>query len=179
VKRSTHLAVGAAVVAPLALSQEPVLAVATVWFGLAGAVLPDWIDFRSDFRQPLRLKHRGVSHSLAALAVCTAAAWFLTTVVERQLDTIGMAPSAMPANAAGVLATALALGFGSHLLADACTPSGIGPLLPFSSRRWWLLPSQLRGRTGGVLDAVTRSVAVTVAAFALVIAAGRWLDLLA
>jgi inner membrane protein len=45
------------------------------------------------------------------------------------------------------LAAALFLGYASHLAADACTRTGI-PFLPWRSRRYWLLPPNLRISTG-------------------------------
>jgi membrane-bound metal-dependent hydrolase YbcI (DUF457 family) len=176
-KRSTHLAVGLAVVTPLAMSQEPATAAACIWFSLAGAAMPDWLDFRSDLRQPLRLRHRGVSHSLVALAICTAIAWLVLTAVTRNPLTLGDVTLSNSGQVPRVIAVAFALGFVSHLAADACTPAGIAPFLPFSSRRCWLLPRRLRGKTGGRLDAFTRWVAWTVVGFSLVVAAGRWFAL--
>jgi inner membrane protein len=177
VKRSTHLAVGLAVVTPLAMAQDLPLAAACAWFGLAGATMPDWLDFRSDLRQPLRLRHRGISHSLAALATCSAVAWLVLTVVTQNPLTVGEITLAVDANVPAVLTMAFALGFGSHLVADACTPVGIEPWLPLSRRKFWLLPKRLRGRTGGRLDALTRWAAWSVVAFALVIIARGWLAL--
>lgn len=175
-KRSTHLALGAAAVAPLALTTEPILAASCVWFGLAGSVMPDWLDFRSEFRQPLRLKHRGVSHSILTLLVCTGATWLLATLLLQRVLT-WFEPGPGPSEVSETVALSLAIGFASHLLADACTPAGISPFLPLSASRWWLLPRRLRGRTGGPLDTATRWVALAAVAFALVVAAGSWLDL--
>ena len=176
-KRSTHLAVGLAVVTPLAMAQDLPLAAACAWLGMAGATMPDWLDFRSDLRQPLRLRHRGTSHSLAALAICSGLVWLLLTVVARTPLSVGEIALALNTRVPAVLTMAFALGFVSHLAADSCTPSGIEPWLPLSHRRAWLLPRRLRGRTGGRLDALTRWVAWAVVGFALIIAARGWLDL--
>jgi membrane-bound metal-dependent hydrolase YbcI (DUF457 family) len=43
-------------------------------------------------------------------------------------------------------------GYLGHLLADACTPHGIQPLLPLSKWELHLLPAWARVRTGGALE---------------------------
>lgn len=177
-KRSTHLAIGAACVMPIAATLDPALALAAVGVCLAGAIAPDWIDFQSGFRRPVRIRHRGVSHSIAALLVCTAAIWLVLIVASCQRFSLESESLVLSAEIPAVLAGSFALGFATHLAADACTPAGIGPLLPFSARRGWILPRRLRFRTGSLRDTITRWLAVTVASFGLVVVAGRWLDLL-
>ncbi|MBE2319829.1 metal-dependent hydrolase [Solirubrobacter sp. CPCC 204708] len=85
-------------------------------------------------RIPLRLLillgHRGLTHSLAAAALVAAAAALLD-----------------PAFGAGV-----AIGYGSHVAADACTPSGVPLLAPLTRRRWWLLPRRTRIPTGSLRE---------------------------
>lgn len=176
-RRRTHAAVGAAVVLPLVLSSGPGLAAGCLWFAVAGAGLPDWLDLRSEFRTSLRLRHRGASHGVFSLALCAGIAWGLLRALQGAPVAIGDMSLAPQAGVPDVLALALALGFASHLAADACTPAGIQPLLPFFRIRVWLLPRLLRGRTGGPLDAAVQWFAITALAFGLVIAAGRWLDL--
>lgn len=67
--------------------------------------------------------HRSATHSLTALLVVVALGWFLT------------------AWAVGATLTAgLALGYVSHLVADALTPRGVQLLAPWSRRHWRLLP---------------------------------------
>ena len=156
---------------PLALAQEPALAAGCLWFGMAGAGLPDWLDLRSDFRSTLR--HRGVSHGILALAACAGVTWFVLRLFQANPITLGDVDLSPSAQTLAVLTVALALGFLSHLAADACTIAGIRPLLPFSHWRIWLLPRPLRGRTGGALDTIARWLAVTVLAFGLVLAAAR------
>jgi membrane-bound metal-dependent hydrolase YbcI (DUF457 family) len=170
-KRTTHTLLGAAVVVPLALAQEPALAAGCLWLGMAGAGLPDWLDLRSDFRATLR--HRGVSHSLLALAACVGVTWFMLRLFQANPIAMGEVDLSLSRHAVRVLTIALGLGFLSHLAADACTVAGIRPLLPFTQWRVWLLPRPLRGRTGGPLDTGTRWLAVTVLAFGLVLAASR------
>lgn len=171
----THTLLGAAVVLPVALQQEPALAAACLWCGVVGGGLPDWIDFRSDLRAPLRPRHRGVSHSLFAL-LASAIALHIALVALRNADirvgSLALAPGWGVIEAA---VTSLALGFASHLAADATTHAGIRPLLPLSGQKVWLLPRPLRGRYDGVLDTIARVAAIVVLAFGLVIAASRWL----
>ncbi len=173
-KGSTHTLLGAAVVLPLAITQEPLLAAGCLWLGMAGGRLPDWLDLRSDFRSQLRLRHRGASHGLLSLLICVGVTWGMLYALQQSTMTIGAVDLAPSDHVRDTLARALTLGFLSHLAADACTVSGIRPFLPFLSRRVWLLPRALRGRTGGPLDSATRWVAVTVLAFGVVIVAARW-----
>jgi membrane-bound metal-dependent hydrolase YbcI (DUF457 family) len=90
-------------------------------------------------RLPVRLlallPHRGLTHSLLACALATLLSGVLVSLAV---------PSLAPATAAGA-----AIGYGSHVAADACTPSGVPAWAPFSRRRTWLLPARARIRTGG------------------------------
>ena len=91
-------------------------------------------------RVPLRfgawLRHRGVTHSLVACVTVSALA--------------GLAGSLASASVALVVAAGVAIGYGSHVAADACTPGGVRLWAPFSRRRVWLLPRGARIRTGGL-----------------------------
>ena len=93
-------------------------------------------------RVPLRtltlLPHRGVTHSLTAGVLATLLAGALASLIEASLA---------PAIAAG-----LAIGYGTHLVADACTPSGVPAWAPFSRRRRWVLPARIRIRTGSASE---------------------------
>jgi membrane-bound metal-dependent hydrolase YbcI (DUF457 family) len=55
---------------------------------------------------------------------------------------------------AGAVGGGVALGYGAHIAADACTPAGVRAWAPFSAKRTWLLPSRARVRTGSVRDYV-------------------------
>lgn len=104
-------------------------------------------------RIPLRLLillgHRGLTHSLVAVTGVAAAGWLLA-----------------PALGAG-----LALGYGAHIAADACTPSGVPLLAPLTGRRWWLLPRRGRIPTGSLRElavaALLAAGAVTTAVISL------------
>jgi membrane-bound metal-dependent hydrolase YbcI (DUF457 family) len=105
-------------------------------------------------RLPLRLltvlRHRGVTHSLLA---CVAAALLCGAAVSL------VAPGVAVAAGAG-----LALGYGAHLIADACTPSGIALWAPLSRKRRWLLPRAARIPTGSLREyAVAAALAAAVA----------------
>lgn len=95
-------------------------------------------------RLPLRalilLGHRGLTHSLVAVAAVTALAYLL-------------APDAF---AAGV-----GVGYLAHVAADACTPGGVPLLAPFSGRRRHLLPRPIRVPTGSWRELVV-AAALTV-----------------
>jgi inner membrane protein len=71
--------------------------------------------------------HRGVTHSLTALAAVTLLGWVSTAWA------LGPSP-----------AIGLALGYASHLATDALTPRGVELAAPWSRRRWYLLPRPLR-----------------------------------
>ena len=171
----THTLLGAAVALPIAVSRDPAIALGCVWFGMVGGGLPDWIDLRSEFKTTLRLKHRGTSHSLFMLAICVAMFSLILVVLQRSAFSMGgFSVSPEPATIqAWVLC--LGLGFASHLLSDACTMSGIRPLLPFSQFRMWLLPSFLRSRSDGYLDTVLRWMAIIALSFGMVVFAARWI----
>ena len=102
-------------------------------------------------RLPLRalvvIKHRGITHSLAACAAAAVGCWLLVSLVV---------PGAASTVGAGV-----AIGYLAHVAADACTPSGVALFAPVSSRRRWLLPSAVRIPTGSARELL---VAVTIAA---------------
>jgi membrane-bound metal-dependent hydrolase YbcI (DUF457 family) len=109
-------------------------------------------------RLPLRAfallsRHRGGTHSLAACALFAA----LAAVVAAAVGGLGAA-----------LAPGCALGYCAHVLADGCTPSGVGLWRPFSSRRVRLLPRRAMIPTGSFREAMLAVMAAT-AALALVV----------
>jgi membrane-bound metal-dependent hydrolase YbcI (DUF457 family) len=93
-------------------------------------------------RMPVRvlvlLPHRGVTHSLFAGAVAAALAGALVSLAAPAL-----------ANPAGA---GMAIGYGAHIAADACTPGGVPLWAPLSTRRRWLLPMRARIRTGSLRE---------------------------
>lgn len=79
------------------------------------------------------LKHRGITHTLAALLIVSMVAFVVA-----------------PAR----LVIPIALGYGSHLIADGITKSGIPLFLPLSEDDFHLLPRRLRITTGGPIEQV-------------------------
>jgi membrane-bound metal-dependent hydrolase YbcI (DUF457 family) len=154
-KRTTHILLGAAVAMPIAASSSPLLAAGAVWWGMVGGGYPDWFDLRSDFSP--RLKHRGTSHSLFLGVVFTFALWWVLGLLADQFSSIDLGQDAIDA-----WALAFGAGFLSHILADACTRGGVRPFLPFSGRKWWILPGWLRGTSEGTPDAIARVLALVV-----------------
>lgn len=152
-KRATHILLGAAVAMPIAASSSPLIAAGAVWWGMVGGGYPDWFDLRSDFSP--RLKHRGTSHSLALGAGFTFALWWILGLLADQFTSIDLGHDAID-----TWALAFGAGFLSHILADACTRGGVRPLLPFSNRKWWILPAWLRGRSEGTPDTIARALAL-------------------
>lgn len=158
-KRVTHGLLGAAVAMPLALATGPVAAIGCVWWGMAGAGFPDWLDLRSDLRKPLRLRHRGVSHSFLAGVFLTVGVFWLLRIAQGFDVAIGGQMWRLSDDMVWFWSASFAAGFASHILSDACTRAGIRPWLPFSQWKLWLLPKPLRSRSDGYLDRVARLLA--------------------
>src|SRR4051812_39814716 len=113
-------------------------------------------------RVPLRLlmlfPHRGVTHSVLACALAALVAGVLVSL---------LAPSLAVTAAAGV-----AVGYGAHIAADACTPSGVALWAPLSRRRRWLLPAPARIPTGSLREYVLAVLLASVLLGATVLVAG-------
>jgi inner membrane protein len=112
-------------------------------------------------RLPLRLLillgHRGLTHSLVAVAGVTAAAFALASLVAPDW--------------ADEIALGVGLGVLSHVLTDACTPSGVPLLAPLSGRRYHLLPRPARIPTGSLRElAVAAALIAGTVATTLVLA---------
>lgn len=99
-------------------------------------------------------RHRGITHSLVACVLVGAGAVGLGLLLP--------APG-------WALGGGLALGYLAHVLADACTPSGVALWAPFDQRRVWLVAAPARIRTGSVREALLAAVSA-VAALALAFA---------
>lgn len=137
---------------PIAVSLSPGIAIGCLWWGMAGGGFPDWFDLKSDFRKPLRLRHRGASHGLPVALLASAAVYGLLTVISQaSFDILGV-PISLSAQDAMPWTLGFLLGVLSHLVSDSCTISGIRPFLPFSGRSFWAIPKFLRSRHDGYLD---------------------------
>jgi membrane-bound metal-dependent hydrolase YbcI (DUF457 family) len=93
-------------------------------------------------RLPVRvlslLPHRGPTHSVLACVLVTV----LCGIAVRLVDP-GLALAA---------AVGLVIGYGGHLAADACTPSGVPLWAPLLGSRRWLLPARARITTGSARE---------------------------
>ena len=107
------------------LGSRPALALAGGIAVLALARLPD-----VDLRLPL-VPHRGPTHSLLFAALVGATLAGVATLLAARL------PPSLAASWLVPFAAAVgAFGVGTHLLADALTPSGVPLFWPLSSRRF-------------------------------------------
>ena len=160
-RKPTHLLLGLAAAAPVALPLSTGGAIAALWFGVIGGALPDYLDLKAESKRVLR--HRGASHGLTVVALCAAAVFFtLHTLAEAKSSPFPVSPEHV-----WPWTIAFAAGMLSHLLGDACTVAGIRPLLPFWDRKFWLLPGFFRGRSSGPINAVADLFAVVVLGIAL------------
>ncbi len=166
--------VSSSLAAARAVRADPVLTAITVGAAVCGSRLPDVDQLGARVHRRTRLerrgvllgatgallrlplvafallvRHRGVSHSLAACGVLVAGA----AVVGG---------GGLPFVVLG--AWGLALGYSAHVFADACTPSGVTLWAPFSPQRVRLLPAGARIATGS-----SRELLVAVAALATVV----------
>jgi inner membrane protein len=107
----------------LLLSVDPGLAVLGGIGTVAFSRVPDY-----DLRVP-GISHRGITHTLLFLLVVTAALAGVGVAVAEQFGTD-------PLLTGGIGAIVGVVAIGSHLLADALTPSGVPLLWPLSSRRF-------------------------------------------
>ena len=145
-KRTTHLLMGAALAVPVAAALPVIGALGSLWLGMTGGALPDYLDLKSDARHSL--KHRGVSHSLLVVGLVSVFAWFVLGALDRAEYDLFPVPDryVLP------WTVSLALGMLSHLIGDACTRGGIQPVLPLIKKRFWILPRFLRSRSEGRIN---------------------------
>ena len=97
--------------------------------------------------------HRAITHS----AVACAAVAFIAAVIVPSVGT----------GAALVVGGGVGIGYGAHVIADACTPGGVRLWSPFSRRRVWLLPPRFRIPTGSWREAAFAGLAGAAVAVAL------------
>jgi membrane-bound metal-dependent hydrolase YbcI (DUF457 family) len=152
---------GAAAAAPLAALMPPVGAVGCLWLGLTGGAFPDYADLRSGMKR--HLKHRGLSHSYLMLALSTGFVWLVLDALNREATGL----LHVPGDYVRAWSAAFAFGFMSHLLGDACTRGGIQPGLPFTRRKFWLLPRLFRGKSVGWQNGLAQIAAVIVLGISL------------
>ena len=166
-RKSTHLAMGVAAAAPLAVFMPPVGAAGCLWFGLIGGAFPDYADLRSGMKR--YLKHRGFSHSLAMLAIAGAFVYVLLNALHNEWTGL----LHVPRTDVVAWTAAFCLGFASHMLGDACTRGGIRPFLPFWQKKMWIVPRLFRGKSVGWQNHFATAAAVIVIGVCL----GGWVAL--
>jgi membrane-bound metal-dependent hydrolase YbcI (DUF457 family) len=111
-----------------ALTAAPLIAIA-----LAAARLPDLLEVG-------KIPHRGPTHWLLTAGVLTYGLWCV-------LDY-----KTIPTDTSALVMTGFAIGWGSHLVSDGWTLSGVPYLWPIVRRDLHLLPEMLRIRTGSLVD---------------------------
>jgi membrane-bound metal-dependent hydrolase YbcI (DUF457 family) len=167
VLRQTHLATGALCAVPIAIDLAPAAAAGALVCGMAGAVVPDYLDIRSDFQGMLR--HRGISHSIVVGFVATYVMFLIVDALAR----VDIGAYTLSESLVQPLWIAFGIGLASHLALDACTPGGIRPALPFTNCKLWLLPRAMRIRTGSTVDTlIGRAAGLAVLAIGLARVAG-------
>lgn len=159
---------------PLAMSQPAETALACLIAGTMGGGAPDWIDFQSGMRKPFRPRHRGASHGLPVMVISIGMLVVAVLLIRHRAPEWVGEYELFDGPWVWTVLAAFALGWLSHLISDACTISGIQPLLPFANWRCWLLPRALRSRSDGYLDVIVRLVAFTVLGFGIVLMALGW-----
>lgn len=141
-KQRTHAVIGlwAGVALGFAVNAEPLGFGVLICSGVIGAVAPD-IDSRGSVirhasyhvyrtMEVMPLRHRGMTHSGLAALLLSVIAWKLHPLY-------------------GVPCI---IGYGSHLLLDMMTRSGVALFRPFWSRPLYLLPKRWRVRAVGAAD---------------------------
>jgi membrane-bound metal-dependent hydrolase YbcI (DUF457 family) len=151
-KRVTHITTGAAIALPVAAMLSPAAAAGAIFLGMAGAVVPDYADLRSDLRRVLR--HRGVSHSMLFAGVTMMLVYVIMTALTQVADPRFQ----LHRDLVAPLLLAFGLGLASHLVLDSATPSGIRPLLPLWDFRLRILPPGMRITTGGRIDGLVHTI---------------------
>lgn len=140
----THIAIGMATGLSIAYVLESGLPQIIILTGCTGvaAMLPDIDHPNSTLRDFMGLPgdlafsglpHRGITHTFLALAVVTAITYLILPPI------VGFS---------------MFLGYFSHLLADVVTPAGLPWLLPFSDKKWHLLPEPFRIRVNSFVERV-------------------------
>jgi membrane-bound metal-dependent hydrolase YbcI (DUF457 family) len=72
--------------------------------------------------------------------------------------------------AALLIGGGVAIGYGAHVAADACTPGGVRLWAPFSPERVWLLPWRARIPTGSLREGALAGAAGIAALAAVLLA---------
>jgi inner membrane protein len=172
VRNTTHELIGVslALTAGQALHAGPLETAGLSVAAVAGARLPDVDQLGARVHTPSRLERRSLIIGGVGAALRLPLVAFAGVVSHRALTHSAVACGAATAlaaliaspagpDAALVVGCGVALGYSSHVAADACTPGGVSLWAPLSRRRVWLLPSRARIPTGGVREALVAGTA--------------------
>lgn len=181
VRNTTHelLGVSCALAASRALELDALSGAAVVAASVCGSWLPDADQLGARVHRRSRLERRslliGAAGALARLPLLAFALvarhrgishWLLVCAA---LAALTVAAAVWLGPALALAGMGLTLGYTAHVLADACTPSGVELWRPFSPRRVHLLPASARIATGSAYEALV-AVGAGALALALVLA---------
>lgn len=139
----THEAIGVATALGVCATIAPTATQGAVLVGCSFATsrLPDRLELGV-------LPHRGPTH------------WLLTSALVIALLTLAATTTVQTRPYTGIVTAGVAIGYLTHLVADACTVSGVPLYGPFSSRDRHLLPRGHRFVTGQLGDRFIALLAV-------------------
>jgi membrane-bound metal-dependent hydrolase YbcI (DUF457 family) len=182
VRNATHELVGVslAVAAGQALDAGPPESVGLAAAALCGSRLPDIDQLGARIHRRTRLERRSLLVGAPAAAIRLPLVAFAAVVSHRSLThsvpacVAAAALTALVASPAGtgaalVFGGGVAIGYAAHVIADACTPSGVTLWAPFSRRRVWLLPPRARIPTGSWREAALAVMAAAALAVVLLV----------
>jgi membrane-bound metal-dependent hydrolase YbcI (DUF457 family) len=172
VRNTTHELIGVslALSAGQALEPGPLETAGLVVAAVAGARLPDVDQLGARVHGPSRLERRSLIIGAVGAAVRLPLVAFAGVVSHRALTHSALACAAAAGLAALIASPAgsgaallvgagVAIGYGAHVAADACTPGGVKLWAPFSRERVWFLPPRARIPTGSLREAAMASAA--------------------
>jgi membrane-bound metal-dependent hydrolase YbcI (DUF457 family) len=177
VRNQTHEAIGAAATLAVCAAMDSGAAVATGAFcaSLLGSRLPDADQRGARIHRRTRLERRSVGAALLlgvlrlpmTIFACVtkhreATHWLLSGAAATIVLTVAVGAAWTPLRLPVMIG--LGCGYSSHVVADACTPSGAPLLGPFSVRHVHLLPPRGRMATGGLGDLLILIAATLTAA---------------
>jgi membrane-bound metal-dependent hydrolase YbcI (DUF457 family) len=172
VRNTTHELIGVslALTAGQALHAGPLETAGLSVAAVAGARLPDVDQLGARVHTPSRLERRSLIIGAVGAALRLPLVAFAGVVSHRALTHSAVACAAAAALAALVASPAgpaaallvgggVAIGYGAHVAADACTPGGVRLWAPISRQRVWLLPPGARIPTSGLREALVAGAA--------------------
>jgi membrane-bound metal-dependent hydrolase YbcI (DUF457 family) len=183
VRNTTHELIGVslALTAGQAIEAGPFESGGLALAAVAGARLPDLDQLGARIHTRTRLERRSLIIGLVGAAVRLPLVAFAGIVSHRALTHSALACAAAAVLAALVASPAgtgaallvgggIAIGYGAHVAADACTPGGVKLWAPFSRERVWFLPPRARIPTGSLREAALAGAAA-VAVLAVILLA--------